>query len=142
MLLASEILARAFEIDEWSFTKEDNKKLVTDFLAIDNEIHVMRTLKGLNKDNQIAKNRNAILIFQEDWTLEIKTFKDSAEALRELFKLEQEIPDIDLVLVKADTNEQVRLAFTNYFSDAIDFIENLEKWCEELSWHKIINHFQ
>ncbi|HLW07178.1 MAG TPA: hypothetical protein VKY45_06395, partial [Marinilabiliaceae bacterium] len=58
--------------------------------------------------------------------------------LRALFKLEKEVPHVDIVLVKADTSDEVRLAFKNYFSDARDFIELLEEGCQKLSGRKVI----
>jgi hypothetical protein len=36
------------------------------------------------------------------------------------------------VLVRADTSEEVRLAFRNYFSDARDFIKHVEDGCTKL----------
>lgn len=39
--------------------------------------------------------------------------------------LEKEHPELDIVLVKADTSEEVRIAFKNYFSDAKDFLRLL-----------------
>jgi putative GTP pyrophosphokinase len=43
------------------------------------------------------------------------------------------MPDRDIVLVRADTSEDVRLAFKNYFSDARDFIGLVEDGCARLS---------
>jgi len=43
-----------------------------------------------------------------------------------LFELEREMPDRDIVLVRADTGDEVRIAFRNYFSDARDFIKLVE----------------
>ena len=48
------------------------------------------------------------------------------------------MPDRDIVLVRADTTEDVRLAFKNYFSDAQDFIQLIEKGCSKLTKSKNI----
>jgi ppGpp synthetase/RelA/SpoT-type nucleotidyltranferase len=133
MLLASEILARSYEDCLGPLPELDNRELVEKFLTLDAEIHLLRTLKGLNQtDTHINKNKNAILIFKESGELEVKSFKDATEALRTLFRLEKEIPHDDIVLVRADTTDEVRMAFKNYFSDARDFIELIEKGCQIL----------
>jgi putative GTP pyrophosphokinase len=139
MSLASDILARAHENMLGPNNDLSDKDLVERFLKIDDEIHLMRTLKGINStDKEISLNKNAILIFKETGDLEVRTYRDATEALRSLLKLEREIPHTDIVLVKADTSDEVRLAFKNYFSDARDFITLLESGCQKLSGHKII----
>ena len=134
MALASEILARAHESSKGPFPDCSDKKLVEDFLAIDNELHLLTTLNGLNAANEsVSEKRNAILIFSAKGELEIKTYRDAPDALRSLFELEIQYPEHDIVLVKADTSEEVRLAFKNYFSDARDFIKLIREGCEILS---------
>ena len=49
------------------------------------------------------------------------------------------MPGHDIVLVRADSGEEVRLAFKNYFSDARDFIQLVENGCTELSSLASIN---
>jgi hypothetical protein len=46
--------------------------------------------------------------------------------------LERENPGKDIVLVRADTSEEVREAFKNYFSDARDFIDLIDDGCRIL----------
>lgn len=140
MALASEILARAHESSKGPFPDCPDKKLVEDFLAIDNELHLLTTLNGLNAANEsVSEKRNAILIFSAKGELEIKTYRDAPDALRQLFELEIQYPEHDIVLVKADTSEEVRLAFKNYFSDARDFIKLIREGCEILSNAVTIN---
>jgi putative GTP pyrophosphokinase len=136
MAYASEILARAFEHNKGPFPDLDDREVVSRFLRLDSEMNILRVLRGLNRakeDN--TRNRNYILLFKEGNQLEVKSYKDSTEALRALFQLENDCPGIDIVLVRADSSEDVRLAFTNYFSDARSFIEYIEKGCEILSAH-------
>ena len=73
------------------------------------------------------------MIFSEAGDLEVRTFRDATDALRALFTREREMPGTDIVLVRADTTEEVRLAFRNYFTDAQDFIRLIDKGCEQLA---------
>ena len=134
MSLASEILARAYEGTNGPFPQKPPNELVKEFLNLDHELKLLQTLQGLNSaDTIVSKNRNSILIFSQTGELEIKTYRDAPEALRALFQLEKENPGKDIVLVKADTSEEVRFAFKNYFSDAQDFINLVEKGCQIMS---------
>lgn len=134
MALASEILARAHERHKGPFPDLEDKELVRQFLALDEEVGLLQTLRGLNAaDKAVTGNRNAILIFSGSGDLEVRTFRDATEALRALFDLERTMPERDIVLVRADTSDEVRLAFKNYFSDARDFIRLIESGCAKLS---------
>ncbi|MDG2967199.1 RelA/SpoT domain-containing protein [Pseudomonas extremaustralis] len=126
MALASEILSRAHENRTGPFPDYNNRELLQKFEDVDKEIHIIRTLTGLNSSETVyTDSRNSILIFKDDGSLEVKSFKEAPDALRELFRLERDFPTLDVVLVKADTNEEIRMAFKNYFSDAKDFIKLL-----------------
>jgi putative GTP pyrophosphokinase len=134
MALASEILARTFEDSKGPFPHKNNDEIVKEFLRLDEELKLLNTLQGLNAaDTMVSKNQNIILIFSESGALEIRTYRNAPEALRELFLLEKKYPKKDIVLVKADTSEDVRFAFRNYFSDARDFIKLINQGCETLS---------
>ncbi len=140
MSLASEILARAYEKCKGPHPELHNSDLVEKFLDIDQELGLLKTLKGLNSaDTSITDKKNTILIFSEDGDLEIKTFKGATEALKALFQLEKELPNCDIVLVKADTSEEVRYAFKSYFTDAKDFIRLVEQGCQVLCDKKVID---
>ena len=137
MALASEILATAHENLKGPFPDVPDGDLISQFLGIDSELGLLRTLRGLNAANQaVSDNRNAILIFSGSGELEIRTFRDAPDALRTLFELERRMPDRDIVLVRADTSDEVRLAFRNYFSDARDFIHLLDEGCAKLAYSK------
>lgn len=134
MALASEILARAFEDTTGPFSELSDRELVRRFLALDKEIRLLRTLRGLNAaDKAVTENRNAILMFSASGDLEVQTYRDATDAIRTLFELEKRHADRDIVLVRADTSDEVRLAFRNYFSDARDFIKLIETGCAKLS---------
>lgn len=140
MALASEILARAWENSIGPFPEMNDHDLVRDFLQLDNELNLMNMLRGLNAASKsVSGNRNAILIFSSTSELDVKTYRDATDALRALFDLEKEMPGRDIVLVRGDTDEDVRLAFKNYFSDARDFIKFVEDGCTKLSKTKVPN---
>ena len=140
MALASEILSRVYEESTGPFPLKEQHELVDEFLNLDQELKLLNTLRGLNAaDKVVSGNRNTILIFSESGELEVKTYRDAPEALRALFQLEKERPGKDIVLVKADTSEDVRFAFKNYFSDARDFIDLVEKGCQKLSGANVID---
>ena len=133
MILASEILARAFEESNGPLPEMESQTLLEEFFELDKEINLLGRLKGLNiSETELNENKNAILIFKDTDELDVRTYRDSTDALRALFKLEKEVPHEDIVLVKADSSQEVRLAFKNYFSDARDFIEYVETGCEKL----------
>ncbi len=124
MALASEILARAFEKSKGPFPEKTNIEILTRFQALDIELNLIQTLTGLTAaDKFITKNNNTILIFGNDGLLTIKTFRDATDAMKELFRLENEQPEKDIVLVRAKTTDEVRFAFKNYFSDANEFVK-------------------
>lgn len=129
--------SRASEKAKGPFPKVDDRELVRRFVALDKEIGLLRTLRGLNAaDKAVTENRNAILIFSATGDLEVQTYRDATDALQALFELERQHPDRDIVLVRADTSDEVRLAFKNYFSDAKDFIRLVEGGCAKLSTTK------
>lgn len=134
MALASEILARAHEARTGPLPTISNADLLSEFLALDKELALVQTLGGLTQaKTEISDKRNTILNFAEDGSLEVKSFRDATDALRSLFELEKKYPNNDIVLVRADTSDEVRLAFKNYFSDAKEFIRLLEIGCTKIS---------
>jgi ppGpp synthetase/RelA/SpoT-type nucleotidyltranferase len=139
MSYASEILARAHEKSKSCHPDIDDKELVKEFLARDEELGLLNLLRGLNSSNErVAGLKNAILILKEGKPLEVRTFRYSPDALKALFEIEAENPGTDVVLVKGESADDVRLVFKNYFSDARDFISLLESGCEKLSGKRIL----
>lgn len=138
MSLASEIIARAFEEGNSCHPEYANDELVEEFLAIDADVGLMRMLRALNSaDGDINENKNVILIFSETEELELRSYRDATDALRALFELEKNSAARDIVLVRADTSEEVRIAFRNYFSDARDFIQLIDKGCQKLAGERV-----
>ncbi|MBU1425178.1 MAG: RelA/SpoT domain-containing protein [Gammaproteobacteria bacterium] len=136
MALASEILARAHEGLNGPFPQKSDRELLEEFLAMDRELMLLATLKGLNQaKSEVSDKKNTILIFSGEGALEVRSFFNAPDALRALFSLEKEMPHNDIVLVRADSSDEVRLAFRNYFSDAREFIRLMENACAKLSGH-------
>jgi ppGpp synthetase/RelA/SpoT-type nucleotidyltranferase len=138
MALASELLARAHEQQTGPFPNADDREILDEFLSLDTQLHLMQTLKGLNSaKGDVTDKRNSILIFSKEGALEVRSFRDATDALRALFELEKQMPDRDIVLVRADTSEDVRLAFRNYFTDAREFVRLVDVACTKLSGRKV-----
>jgi putative GTP pyrophosphokinase len=134
MVLASEILARAFEDSFGCLRDRSNEEVLQEFIALDGEIGLLKMLRGLNAaDKDVSTKRNVILMFSENEALEVKSYRDATDALRALFELERQHPGMDVVLVRADTSDEVRIAFRNYFSDAKEFISLIMEGCQKLS---------
>lgn len=130
MALASEILARSKENSFGPFPNLDDKALVREFMSAEKELRLLKTLRGLRSVTQdFSAKRNSILIISPAGALEVMSFRDSTDALRMLFELERERSESDVVLVRADTSDDVRLSFKNYFSDTADFVAMIELGC-------------
>lgn len=139
MALSSELLARAHEQQTGPFPTASDQEVLDEFLLLDNELHLIQTLRGLNSaKGDVTDKRNSILIFSKEGELEVRNFRDATDALRALFELEKKMPDRDIVLVRADTSEEVRLAFRNYFTDAREFVRLIDAACTKLSGRKIL----
>jgi len=134
MALASEMLARTHEDMHSCFPRLSDTDLLSKFNEIDDELHLIRTLTGLNiAETEATDNKNSILIFKPDGSLEVKTYSEATVALNELFRLEKENPNLDIVLVRAESSEEIRIAFKNYFSDAKDFVRLITEARETLT---------
>jgi putative GTP pyrophosphokinase len=139
MALASEILARAHESMKGCFPEFGDRELVEKFLSVDREIGLLESLRSLNASGKAdTKNKNTILIFKDGEPLEMKAYRDATDALHELFHLENQHPEWDVVLVRAESSDEVRIAFKNYFSDARDFIKLIDVGCTKLTKTKKI----
>ncbi|MBS0483320.1 MAG: hypothetical protein JSR96_14475 [Proteobacteria bacterium] len=120
-------------------------ELTEQFLDLDNELGLMRTLRALNSaNNEVTEKKNIILIFGDGEEgkpspLEMKSYRGATDALRALFELEKQHGGKDIVLVRADTSDEVRIAFRNYFSDATEFINLIDNGCQVLMKGKVLH---
>jgi len=143
MSYASEIIARVYEDSNSAHIELPDEEVVRRFLDLDQELGLLRLLRALNtaQEKEPTEYRNMILIFDAEGKiedLETVSFRDATDALRELFRLEIEKPGKDIVLVRADKSEDVRIAFKNYFSDAKEFIQLVEDGCNKLVGRKVV----
>lgn len=137
MAYASEILSRAHERLNGPFPHLSDREVLQNFLELDEEVGLMQTLRGLHQaKSDISDKKNTILIFSPSGELSVRSYRDATDALRELFELEKEMPQNDIVLVRADSSEEVRTAFRNYFNDAREFIKLMDGACAKLSGHQ------
>jgi putative GTP pyrophosphokinase len=128
--LTSEIIARVHERSYSIYKDIPDAELMDRFFAIDAEINMIRILKGLHTIyvGQRAGG-NMILQFSQDGLLNIHEVGNDKDATDEYFRLEKENPNDDIVLVNADTFEEIRSAYRNYFSDPWEFLELINKGC-------------
>lgn len=139
MLYASEILARAHESRTSYLHHMSDDDVLQGFIEMDHELKLMTLLRSLNAaDAQVKSNKNVILIFSDKAELETESYASATEALRRLFALEQANPEKDIVLVRGDSGDDVRTAFRNYFSDAREFIDLVERGCQQLAGDRVI----
>lgn len=133
--LASEMIARVYEARNSCYPDISDRELVFNFETLEQEIHLLRTLRGLNAaTTHLTEGKNMILVFTEGVnTLRAHTYNDSSAALRAYFELEKKSQENeDIVLVRADSNESIRNAFRNYFSDARDFVNYMQDALKKL----------
>ena len=136
--LASEIIARSYEAERSSLPDLTHAEVLSEFRHLDSQLRFLDMLRGLNRaTGDIGAKNNFILIFGDDddgqSSLDVRPYRRTTEALAALFELEQEFPKLDIVLVRSDRPEDVREAFKNYFSDAIEFITLIEDGCDMLA---------
>jgi putative GTP pyrophosphokinase len=137
MKYASEILARVYEGRTGPFPELNNIEVVNNFLDLNRELHLIKMLRRLNSSPvDIGRNKNTILIYTDKDELLVKSYRDSNDAIQALFKLENNYPTYDVVLVKADKSDDIRIAFKNYFSDANEFIQKITLGCNQLPKQK------
>lgn len=133
MVIASEILSRAHENSKGPLPDKSNTELIKEFKELDKQLNLLIKLRGIKAVNKSdTPNRNIILIFSKSAELKIRDYRNGKLALEDLFKLEKEMPDSDIVLVQADKSEDIRLAFKNYFSDTDDFLRLIDEGCKIL----------
>ena len=124
---ASEILARPFEDEKSCLGHLSDNEIVEGFDSLNSEIGFYRNLRLLDViQEEVSERKNMILMFEDG---ERKLFKwgfpTVPRALKKLAELEQKNPGKNIVFVRADKGEDLRIAFKNYFSDADDFIEKV-----------------
>lgn len=114
--------------------------LLDEFNELEHRIHAVDRLRGLTSGAFLRVARSSRLFILINYTegeragtSETLGFGDSRPALERYSQLERELQGVaDVVLVGASEQDAVKLAYTNYFSDASLFIEVLDHGLEEL----------
>jgi len=139
--LASEIIARSSEKSKSCLPLISDKELVRNFSLADKRLGLMQTLDNLRSTTQrnVKFKKNSLLIFRfgdgaVDSELEILTFDNVNRAIETYDELEKKYgTSADIVLVRGESEENIRSAFRNYFSDARAFVDLINDGISYLS---------
>jgi GTP pyrophosphokinase len=129
--LASEIIARTAEGTASCCADLSNRELADEFGQADRRLGLLQTFDNLRGTSERALKfrRNTLLIFRFDVdepadALELRTFENVNRAIEAYDELEKEFGErADIVLVRGESEANIRDAFRNYFSDARAFVD-------------------
>uniref|UniRef100_UPI0040477723 hypothetical protein n=1 Tax=Yoonia sp. TaxID=2212373 RepID=UPI0040477723 len=138
--LASEIIARTAEGQTSCCSALSNVDLKIEFSNADRRLGLLQTFDNLRGTSErgLKFRRNTLLIFRFDLgddedALEVKTFENVNRAIEEYDELEKKYGDrADIVLVRGESEENIRDAFRNYFSDARAFVDLMKQGLADL----------
>lgn len=134
-LLASEILARAHEKMPGFCESAQDKNIVDEFESLEGRIHAVSRLRGLTSSTFTNFARSSKLFILVNITHGPKAgeffsegFPDNNSAVTRYLELERQLGDTaDVVLVGSGEQDAIKLAYTNYFSDASIFLDLLDE---------------
>ena len=139
--VSSEILARAYEGASSSLPDLSDDELVNRLAQLEDETRILQLFRRVNaKVVEINFKMNNVLIFplvstqdQNQAELVIYSYGSVAAAIEAYNRLEGEQEGkSDVVLVRADTFENMRVTFRNYFADTREFVQMLDDAVEAL----------
>lgn len=138
--LASEIIARTAEGQNSCCAGLLDKQLKDEFLLSDRRLGLLQTFDNLRgtSDKGLKFRKNTILIFRFDLNkdedaLQLKTYENVNRAIEAYDELEKKYGDAaDIVLVRGESEENIRDAFRNYFSDARAFVDLIREGVDSL----------
>ncbi|UWR21970.1 RelA/SpoT domain-containing protein [Sulfitobacter sp. S190] len=139
--LSSEIIARTVEGQKSCCSELSDKKLITEFRTADRRLGLLQTFDNLRgtSDRGINFKKNTILIFrfdlsEEEDALQLRAYENVNKAIEAYDDLEREFgEDADIVLVRGESEANIRDAFRNYFSDARAFVDFIREGLMKLS---------
>lgn len=133
--VASELLARKYEDLTSCYPDDKFEDLVDRLKILENNTRILQLFRRVNsKVVSINFKMNNILIFpfvkeeeENKSDLEVISFGNLKQAIDVYNKLEREREgSADIVLVRADTFENMRITFRNYFADTTEFVSHLD----------------
>lgn len=134
--VASEILSRRYENMPSSLPEMSSEGLKRRLLELERETRILQLFRGVNtKMVSIDFRKNNILVFpfvsaekENASDLQIFTFNNVFSAINRYNSLESELDGkADVVLVRADSFENMRVTFRNYFADTTEFVSLIDK---------------
>lgn len=138
--LASEIIARTSENKNSCCSDLSDRVLAQEFRHLDNRLGLLNTFDNLRgtSDRGIKFKKNTLLIFKfevrgDEEPLEFIAYENVNRAIEAYDELEKEYGErADIVLVRGESEENIRDAFRNYFSDARAFVDLLRDGMAQL----------
>lgn len=139
-LLCSEILVRAHEKMNGFCAELTDSDIISEYDNLENESHAILRLRNLTSSEFQRFARSSRLFILINYTsgemegkLEAEGFPDYARAAVRYSEVETRLQDVaDVVLVGASQQDAIKLAYTNYFSDASGFISMLDAALQSL----------
>lgn len=137
--VSSELIARCFEGGTSCLPNFSLNELREKFRVLENETRIMDLFRRVNtKVVDIDFRKNNVLVFpyvkMEDENasdLEIQTFDNVFKAINKYNELEEKMADTaDVVLVRSDSFDNMKVTFRNYFADTTDFVGMIEEALE------------
>jgi hypothetical protein len=139
MALASEMFARSFESANGPRPSLPDTEVARRFLQLDEELGLLLRLKALQVADRSkgTGSRHFILMRGGYWNsyLSVSNYVTDEAAKQDLFRLEAAYPQADIVYVTGETSDAVRLAYKNYFDDAVEFLEKIVESSSKLGIH-------
>jgi len=125
--LAAEIIAREKEDLVGCLPDLSDAKLRDEFRKLERELNVISTLHAARKSDVVIPARKHIVLRIHQGDLAARGFTEAKEAIVYRDAIEKDNPDDDVVYVTAQTPRAIADAFRNYFRDAADFVDLVNK---------------
>lgn len=134
-LLSSEILARSLEGIEGYLSETPDNDLIKEFEKLEADLHAISRLRNLTSSafQRFARTEKLFILINytsgpNEGNFLAEGFPDNASAATRYTELEAELSDqADVVLVGSSQQDAIKLAYTNYFSDASGFISAIDR---------------
>lgn len=134
--IASEVLARIYEYSTSCYPDKTVSELVSSLKSLERDTRVLELFRRVNsKMVSIDFKKNNILIFplvatarENQSDLTILSFDNVYRAIDRYNYIERQYQgQADVVLVRADSFDNMRVTFRNYFADTTDFVDYLDE---------------